>query len=140
MNAIQLLVISTSAAATLLLSGCQATVGMAGASAEAQQQPEVFAYSSTKSPSASHTAAAQAMASFGTLTISDKDSGIVQGKKGNWLTNVAISGAGKGSRIEISLRYVSSKQMDLNSKSSLLADYTALLEKSLHEKLVQSAK
>lgn len=80
------------------------------------------------------------MASFGTLTISDKDSGIVQGKKGNWLTNVAISGAGKGSRIEISLRYVSSKQMDLNSKSSLLADYTALLEKSLHEKLVQSAK
>ena len=53
----------------------------------------------------------------------------------NWLINVAITAAGKGSRIEISPRYVPSKQMDLNSKSTLVADYTIALEKSLQEKL-----
>ncbi|MDQ5882006.1 MAG: hypothetical protein QG616_1838 [Pseudomonadota bacterium] len=123
------------AAAAVILSGCQATVGMGAAAADAQQQPEITAYTSSKPPAAVHTAAAQAMASFGALTLSEKDAGIVQGKKGNWLINVAITAAGKGSRIEISPRYVPSKQMDLNSKSTLVADYTIALEKSLQEKL-----
>lgn len=63
-----------------------------------------------------------------------------RGKRGNWLMNVSIKAAGKGSRIEISPRYVPSKQMDLNSKSALVADYTSLLEKALQEKLAAAAK
>lgn len=106
---------------------------MGAAAADAQQQPEITAYTSSKPTTAVQTAAAQAMASFGTLVLSEKDAGIVQGKKGNWQINVAITAAGKGSRIEISPRYVPSKQMDLNSKSTLVSDYTVALEKSLHE-------
>ena len=135
MSSIQGVGVVLAGAAAMFLSGCQASAGMAGAAADAQQQPEITAYLSSKSPATVQTAAAQAMASFGTLVLSEKDAGIVQGKKGNWQINVAITAAGKGSRIEISPRYVPSKQMDLNSKSTLVADYTVALEKSLQEKL-----
>lgn len=117
------------------LGGCSTAAGLAAASAESQQRPEITAYLSRQTPARVHAAAAQAMATFGAITLSDRDSGIVQGKKGNWQMSVAIIASGQGGRIELSTRYLSSKQMDLNSKSSLLAEYTSLLEKSLQEKL-----
>lgn len=140
MNSKRTLTLAAAGLIAISLYGCQASVGLGAAAAAVQQQPEVTAYSSGKAPTSVHTAAVQAMAEFGSLSLSDKDSGIVQGKRGNWLMNVSIKGAGKGSRIEISPRYVPSKQMDLNSKSTLVADYTALLEKALQEKLALVAK
>lgn len=125
---------------SVFLGGCGAALGLGAAAAESQQQPEITSFSSWQTPVRVHAAAAQAMATFGSLTLSDRDSGIVQGKKGNWLMNVTIIAAGQGARIELSTRYVTSKQMDLNSKSALLAEYTGLLEKSLQEKLVVAAR
>lgn len=140
MNTKSTLALAVAGLLAVSLVGCQASVGLGTAAADAQQQPEVSAYTSGKAPSAVHTAAVQAMADFGALSLSDKDAGIVQGKRGNWLMNVSIKTAGKGTRIEISPRYVPSKQMDLNSKSALAADYTSLLEKALQERLVPVAK
>ena len=118
-----------------LASGCS----VATAVADSKQRPPVSNHSSKKSTDRMFTAATQAMGAFGKMSGSDRVSGVVQGQKGNWTMSAGISGAGTGSHLEVSARYVPSKQLDFFSREALTAEYVSLVEKNLGEKLTQVA-
>ena len=116
---------------TAVTSGC----GVATAVADSKQVPPSSTFASKKSADRMFTAATQAMGAFGKVTSSDRTSGVVQGQKGNWTMSAGVTASGAGSRIDLSARYVPSRQYDFYSRDALTAEYLALVEKNLGEKL-----
>lgn len=129
-------------AATCLVSitaitGCTTAAQIGTASADAQQKPPVSSYQSKQPVKGVFTSAIKAMSAFGTVISSDRESGIVQGQKGNWVMTATVAESKPGSRVELAARYVPGKKMDLNSREGLTADYLAKLQKELNESLTQ---
>ena len=121
--------------AVLSLGGCTAATAMA----DAKQKPPVADYSSSQPADRVFSAAVLAMGSFGKTTAQDRASGLVQGERGNWVMNAEISPQQKGSRVQLSARYVPSKRMDFSSREDLTREFVSLLESRLGEKLAQAA-
>lgn len=121
--------------AVLSLGGCAGATAMA----DAKQTPPVAEYSSAQPADRVFTATVRAMGSFGKTTAQDRASGLVQGERGNWVMNAEISPQQKGSRIQLSARYVPSKRMDFSSREDLTREFVSLLESRLSEKLAQAA-
>lgn len=119
------------------ITGCGVAASIGTAAADAEQKPQVSSYASKQAQKAVFPAAAKAMSAFGTVVSSDRDNGIVQGQKGNWVMTASIAESKPGSRIELSARYVPGKKMDLNSREGLTAEYLAKLQKELNESLTQ---
>ncbi len=117
------------------ITGCGTAASIGTAAADAEQKPPVSSYISKQAPKSVFPAAAKAMSTFGTVVSSDRDSGIIQGQKGNWVMTVNIADSKPGSRIELSARYVPGKKMDFSSREGLTADYLANLQKELSESL-----
>lgn len=128
-----------SAVAVVSLVGCTTAAQVATGQAESQQQPAITSYTSKQSADRVFTAATKAMGEFGTIRSSDRSGGIVQGQKGNWVMSANISAAKPGTRIDVSARYVPSKQMDFHSREGLTADYVARLQATLGESLIKVA-
>lgn len=120
---------------TTAITGCTTAASIATASADAQQKPPVSTYASTKSSKEVFTAGLKAMTGFGTLMSSDREAGVIQGQKGNWIVSVNISESKPGSKVDISARYVPGKKMDFNSRTDLTNDYLNGLQKELNEQL-----
>lgn len=126
------------AACTIGLSGCQLAAQVGTAQAEAEQKPPVSNYGSKQASNRVFTAAMKAMGDFGTVRASDRESGLVQGQKGNWIMSATVSPNGAGAKVSVSARYVPSKQMDFNSRDGLTKDFLAKLEKELGENLTRT--
>lgn len=109
------------------LSGCS----VATAVADANQAPPTAIFSTTESASKVFSGAAQAITQMGQLVSSDRDSGVLQGKKGNWLITVGVSSVHGGSGVSVSARYVPSKQMDFNSREGLTNEFVSKLQQVL---------
>lgn len=122
--------------AATMASGCAGVAHIATAAADARQVPPRTSYGSTQSADRLFTAAAQSMARNGTLLSSDRSSGVVQGKKGNWGINAEIVTADPGSQITVSARYNPSTQMDFNSREGVTNAFLAELQSALGEELV----
>lgn len=118
-------------ASVFLLAGCQAALQVGTAAADSKQAPSVASYSVKAPVSKVFTAAVQSMTLMGKVTSSDRESGIVQGMKGNWLITATITGPNEAANVAISCRYVPSKQMDFNSREGLTAELVAKLEQTL---------
>lgn len=117
-------------AASPLMHGC----GVMVAAADAQQQPPTTNLSANAGADRTFSAAVQALAGMGQVTSQDRSSGLVQGKKGSWLLTVTVSGAGSGSRMQVSARFVPSNQVDLNSREGLTNELISRMEGSLGER------
>lgn len=117
------------------LSGCQLAAQVGTAAADTEQKPIVSHYSSKQATNRVFTAASKAMGEFGTVRSSDRESGIIQGQRGNWIMSATIARVGPGSKVSLSTRYIPSKQMDFNSRDGLTADFLAKLQKELAETL-----
>jgi len=122
-------------AAAFLLAGCQAALQVGTAIADSKQAPSVANYTVKAPVSKVFTSAVQSMTLMGKVTSSDRESGIVQGAKGNWLITATITGHSEGANVAIICRYVPSNQMDFNSREGLTAELVTKLEQSLGQKL-----
>lgn len=125
--------------AFLTISGCSAVGAVATSTADAQQQPVAKTYSIKKPVDRVFVAAVQAMGNFGKILSQDKNSGTIQGEKGNWVINATVVKSGSETRIQVSARYVPSNRMDFNSREDLTAKYLKLLEDNLGDKLTAIA-
>lgn len=124
--------------AVLSLGGCTVATSMATASADAKQKPPVTDLSSSQPADRVFNAAVLAMGSFGKTTAQDRASGLIQGERGNWVMSAEIAPQQKGSRIQLSARYVPSKRMDFSSREDLTREFVSLLESRLGEKLAHA--
>lgn len=124
-----------SIACATLLSGCPAITAME----DAKQAPPTTQFTAKHAPNQTYTMAVQAMGALGKIVSQDRESGMVQGQKGNWVLSVTITPAGKGSHVDVSARYVPSNQMDFNSREGLTSQYVQLLESKLSEKLTPAS-
>lgn len=127
--------IALSLCCIITATSCSVATGIA----DSKQQPAIKTYISKRPTDNVFTASVQALGVFGKVTSSDRVSGVVQGQKGNWLMSVNITPAGKGSRLQISPRYVPSKQTDFNSRDDLMKQILSLLENNLSEKLTEES-
>lgn len=132
---ISVLAIAASALATVVITGCGAAASMGTAAADANQKPPVSSYVSRQPVKAVYLGATRAMSAFGTVLSATESTGTVQGQKGNWVLTATATESKPGTRIDISVRYVPSNKMDLNSREGLTADYVSKLQKDLNETL-----
>ena len=121
-------------ASSLTLAGC----GVATQIADSNQKPPVTTLIAKANTDRVFTAAVQAMGMFGKVLSQDRASGVVQGQRGNWVFNTAVTPAGKGSQIQLSGRYVPSNRMDFNSRDGMTKEIIQMLETNLGEKFTMT--
>lgn len=117
-------------ATAFLLGGCQAVLQTGTAMADSKQAPSVASYAVNAPVNKVFTATVQSMTLMGKISSSDRESGVVQGVKGNWVITATVTGQKKTSNVAINCRYVPSNQMDFNSREGLTAELVAKLEQT----------
>ena len=118
----------TTLSACAVLGGCTAAASIATSIADSQQVPEVVTYTSAQNVDALFSATVKAMSRMGAVKVSDRDSGLVQGVKGNWTITGDVAAHEDGSKIGISARYVPSRQMDFNTRPGLTQELVTNVE------------
>lgn len=115
----------------VLLASAMSGCGGLTSYADSKQKPSVAKFETTESTERLFSASVHSLARMGEMISTDRQSGIAQGKKGNWVITATVAQSSPGSMVSVTARYVPSDQFDFNSRQGLTAEFVEKVEEQL---------